>query len=254
MTDFWVSYPVCYSMNFFQFIISAVIALPKAWRYRSETFKQMYLIGNQSVVLILVAVIMVNIVLTIEIGNKLEIFGAKSMLGIIVGVSTIREIGPIFAGLMVGGRVGAKIVSEIGNMKLTEQIDALRAFGVDPMKRLIAPRLTAAIIIMIPLVFLADIVGIIAGWFASVTILNVDPSMFWVSLREGILFRDLSVGLVKPPFFGLIIRLVSCYFGYTVYGGADNLGRAATRSVMYALLGVLLMDLVVTLIVRQLIT
>lgn len=240
-------------MNFLQFIGAAIISFPKAFRYRSETFKQMYIIGNQSVMLILTAVIMINIVLTIEIGKKLEIFGAKSMLGIIVGVSTIREIGPIFAGLMVGGRIGAKIVSEIGNMKLTEQIDALRAFGVDPIKRLIAPRLAATVIIMVPLVFLADIVGIIAGWFAAVVLMNVDPSMFWVSLREGIVLRDLTVGLVKPTFFGLVIGLVSCFFGYTVYGGAEALGRAATQSVMYSLLGVLLTDLVITLIIRQLV-
>ncbi len=241
-------------MDFLRFVGLAIASFPKAFRYRAETYKQMYLIGNQSIVLVLFAVIMVNIVLTIEFGNKLELFGAKSMLGIIVGVSTIREIGPIFAGLMVGGRVGAKIVAEIGNMKLTEQIDALRAFGVDPIKRLIAPRLAAAVIIMIPLVFIADIVGIIAGWFVSVTLLNVDPSMFWVSLREGILLRDLTVGLVKPPFFGLVIGLVSCYFGYTVFGGAEDLGRAATRSVMYSLLGVLLVDLIVTLLVRQIVS
>jgi len=238
-------------MNFFGFIGSAILSFPKAFRYRSETIKQMYIIGNQSVLLILTAVIMVNIVLTVEIGKKLEIFGAKSMLGIIVGVSTIREIGPIFAGLMVGGRVGAKIVSEIGNMKLTEQIDALRAFGVNPINRLIAPRLAATVIIMIPIVFLADIVGIVTGWFAAVVMMNVEPSMFWVSMREGILLRDVVIGLVKPPFFGLVIGVISCYFGYTVYGGAEALGRAATRSVMYALIGVLFMDLIITLAVRQ---
>jgi phospholipid/cholesterol/gamma-HCH transport system permease protein len=235
--------------NWILFSSRALIVLPNAFRYRYETVKQAYIIGNQSLFLVVFASMLINMVLAMEMGKRLEPFGAKLMLGSIVGISTIREIGPLITGLMVAGRTGAKIVSEIGNMALTEQTDALRAFGVDPIKRLIVPRLFATIVVMIPLAILADALGIIAGWFASTVWMNVDSQMFWQSLRERLFIKDLTIGFLKPPFFGLVIGMISSYYGYTVKGGAEGLGRAATKAVMYATLGVLVVDFLITKIV-----
>jgi len=150
---------------------------------------------------------------------------------------------------MMAGRIGAKIVSEIGNMVLTEQVDALRAYGTDPIKRLIVPRVFAAFSVMLPLTIIADAVGIIAGSFSAITLLDVDFDFFWISVKEGPILKDLIVGIVKPSFFGLLIGIVSSYFGYTLKGGAEGMGRAATQTVVFASIGVLLMDFILTIII-----
>ncbi len=232
-----------------KFSAKALWELPRAFRYWRETLRQMYIMGNQALPLVILASVFVSMVLALEWSKKLEPFGAKLMVGRIVGISVIREIGPMVTGLMVAGRTGAKIVSEIGNMVLGEQIDALRAFGTDPIGRLIVPRVFASVVVMGPLIIISDALAIIAGWFATVTWMGVDSDFFWLSFKAGILPKDIYVGLIKPPFFGLLIALISAYFGYTIKGGAEGMGRAATRTVMYSSLGVLIMDFILTKIV-----
>ena len=231
------------------FTLRTLKSLPYALKYRWETMRQFFIMGNQAIPLVAIASMFVSMVLGLEWGKKLEPFGAKLMLGRMVSISVIREIGPMITGLMVAGRTGAKIVSEIGNMVLTEQIDALRAFGTDPIKRLIVPRVFASLMVMIPLTVLADAFGIIAGWFASVIWMGIDSEFFWLSMRDGLFMKDLFIGFLKPPFYGLLIGLISGYYGYTIQGGAEGMGRAATKTVMYASLGVLIMDFILTKII-----
>ncbi|RMH76162.1 MAG: ABC transporter permease, partial [Calditrichaeota bacterium] len=180
----------------------------------------MYVLGIQALPLVLIASACISMVLALEWGKKLELFGAKLMLGRLVGISVLREIGPTMTGLMIAGRTGAKLVSELGNMVLTEQVDALRAFGTDPIKRLIVPRVFASFLIMTPLVAIADAFGIIMGWFACVTWLGVDSDFFWLSMKSGLLMKDLVIGVLKPPVYGLMVGLVGTYYGYHVTGGA----------------------------------
>ncbi len=240
---------VAETLDWLKFSGKALWELPRAFRYWRETLRQMYIMGNQALPLVILASVFVSMVLALEWSKKLEPFGAKLMVGRIVGISVIREIGPMVTGLMVAGRTGAKIVSEIGNMVLGEQIDALRAFGTDPIGRLIVPRVFASIVVMGPLIIISDALAIIAGWFATVTWMGVDSDFFWLSFKAGILPKDIYVGIIKPPFFGLLIALISAYFGYTIKGGAEGMGRAATRTVMYSSLGVLIMDFILTKIV-----
>ncbi len=234
------------------FIYKTLSSLHYAFRYPGETSKQFYIMGVQAIIIVLLATSFTSMVLALEWAKKLEPFGAKLMLGRIVAVSVIREIGPMLTGLMVAGRSGAKVVSEIGNMALTEQIDALHAFGVDPIKRLVVPRVFASIMIMIPLTLLADAMGIIASWFASVVWMGVDSQFFWISMRDGLFIKDLVIGWVKPPFYGVLIGIISSYYGYTVQGGAEGMGRAATKTVMYSSLAVLFMDFLLTKIILSL--
>lgn len=236
-------------MNWFKFTFKTIANFPQIFRYRGETFKQMYNLGNQALPLIITAMIFIGIVLTLETGKRLEPFGAKIMLGRVIAIAVIREMGPIVTGLMMAGRVGAKIVSEIGNMVLTEQVDALRAYGTDPIKRLIVPRVFAAFIVMLPLTIIADAIGIIAGSFSAIALLDVDFDFFWMSVRQGPLLKDLIVGIIKPPFFGLMIGTISAYLGYTLRGGSEGMGIAATKTVMYTSIGVLLMDFILTIII-----
>ena len=208
--------------------------------------------GNQALPLVLMASASIGMVLTLEWGTKLEVFGAKLMLGRMTSISIIREIGPTITGLMIAGRSGAKLVSELGNMVLTEQIDALRAFGTDPIKRLIVPRVFASILLMAPITAIADVAGIIAGWFAAIMWLGIDSEFFWLSMKNGLVFKDLVVGGIKPPFYGLMIGLVGCYMGYTVSGGSVGLGKAATLTAMFTAISVLLMDFILTKLILSL--
>lgn len=253
--NIWISNFVNYLQQllaWLKFSGRTLAGFPQIFRYRGETFKQMYILGNQALPLVIFATMFVSMVLSLEFGKKLEPFGAKLMLGRIVAITVVREIGPIVTGLMMAGRIGAKIVSEIGNMVLTEQVDALRAFGTDPLKRLIVPRVFAAFIVMTPLTVIADIMGIIAGSFSSTVLQGVDATFFWLSVRDGLLLKDLMIGVIKPPFFGLLIGLVSSYLGYHTTGGAEGMGRAATQTVMLTSISVLIMDFVLTVIILSL--
>lgn len=235
--------------NWIKFSFKTISNFPQVFRYRGETIKQIYILGNQALPLIILSTCFISVVLTLETGKKLEPFGAKLMLGRVVAIAVLRELGPVISGLMMAGRIGAKIVSEIGNMVLTEQVDALRAYGTDPIKRLIVPRVFAAIAVMLPLTIIADAVGIIAGSFSAITLLSVDFDFFWLSVTQGPNLKDLLVGIIKPPFFGLLIGMISAYFGFTLKGGAEGMGRAATQTVMFTSIAVLLMDFILTMII-----
>ncbi len=228
------------------FAFKTLGSLGNAFRYRDETMRQFYMMGVQALFLAIVATSFTSMVMAFEWGKKLEPFGAKLLLGRIISISVIREIGPMVTGLMIAARTGSKIVSEIGNMVLTEQIDALNAFGLDPIKRLIVPRVFASIVVMIPLTIIADTIGIIAGWFAATHWLGLDSHFFWLSMRGGLFVKDLTIGLIKPPFYGMLIGLVSSYNGFTISGGAEGLGRAATQTVVYSSVGVLFVDFLLT--------
>jgi len=232
--------------KFLKFSYKSLTGIKYAFVYWEDTLAQIHIMGNQALPLVLTASASIGMVLTLEWGTKLEVFGAKLMLGRMTSISIIREIGPTITGLMIAGRSGAKLVSELGNMVLTEQIDALRAFGTDPIKRLIVPRVFASILLMAPITAIADVVGIIAGWFAAVMWLGIDSEFFWLSMKNGLVFKDLLVGGIKPPFYGLMIGLVGCYMGYTVSGGSVGLGKAATLTAMFTAISVLLMDFILT--------
>lgn len=232
-----------------KFTFRTLLNFRQIFRYRAETIKQLYILGNQGLALVILSTVFISIVLTLETGKKIEPFGAKLMLGRVVVIAVLRELGPLITGLMMAGRIGAKIVSEIGNMVLTEQVDALRAYGTDPIKRLIAPRVFAAFAVMLPLTFIADALGIIAGSFSAITLLDVDFDFFWISVKQGPSIKDLLVGISKPPFFGLLIGMISAYLGYNLKGGSEGLGLAATKAVMYTSIGVLLMDFLLTIII-----
>lgn len=233
-------------LRFSKFVFKTLSGVKYVFVYWRDTLAQMYSMGNLALPLVLTAATSIGMVLTLEWGTKLEPFGAKPLTGRIVAVSVIRVIGPTVTGLMIAARSGAKLVSEIGNMVLTEQVDALRAFGTDPIKRLIIPRVYASIFLMLPLAAIADVVGIIGGWIIAVTTLGVESETFWLGIRNGLTFKDLLVGGLKPPFYGLWVSLIACYLGITVTGGSVGLGKAATITAMFTSLSVLLMDFFIT--------
>lgn len=232
--------------NWLRFLSRTLINMFYIFRYPGETFKQIYVLGNQALPLVIFSAIFVSMALALEWATELAPFGAKTAMGSILTVAVIREIGPIVVGLIMAGRTGARISSEIGNMVLTEQIDALRAFGTDPIKRLVVPRVFASLLVMTPLTVIADVMGVIAGWFAVVFWRGVDPQFFWLAARDVLYVGDLLVGIIKPIFYGFFIGINSAYLGYTTHGGAEELGQSTTRTVVSNSIGILMLDFLLT--------
>lgn len=227
-------------------LVSTLINFPAFFRYRRETLNQMSFLGTGSLALVLTAALFIGLVLSLEWGNKLELFGAKLLMGRIVSISVIREIGPLITGLMLSGRIGARVAAELGSMQISEQLDAMRAMGADPIPRLIVPRVAATIFMTVPLAILADAVALLGGFFTAIIWLQTDGTHFWISALDGLFFKDLTIGLVKPFFFGFTIGSISCYYGISTYGGAEGVGRSATRAVMASSLAILFMDFLIS--------
>jgi phospholipid/cholesterol/gamma-HCH transport system permease protein len=219
-------------------------SLSEVRRYRKQVNEAMLMFGADAAWLVILSAIFIGLVLALEWGTKLEPFGAKLLMGRIVAIAVIREIGPIITGLMVAGRTGAKMAAELGSMKVTDQIDAVRAMGHNPVARLVLPRQIASTVTMLPLTLLASSLGVVAGWFVAVTWLNTPSQFFWSSALESLTFKDLAVGLIKPCFFGYFIASISAWCGMNTKGGSSGVGTSATKAVMYSMLSVLILDFV----------
>ena len=173
-------------------------------------------------------------------------FQATSFVGTVVALSITRELGPVFAGLMVSGRVGASIAAELGTMKVTEQIDALTTLATNPVKYLVVPRVVAATLVMPLLVAFADLLGIAGGYFVSVKILGSNPYVYMNKTYQYLELNDIYSGLLKSAVFGLLIALISCHEGFETEGGAEGVGRATTRAVVFSSMVVLVSDYFMT--------
>lgn len=228
------------------FTYETLRSLPAAWRYRRDTLEQMYLIGAQSFIIVFLAGLFMGIIMAIEGGHRLETFGAKMLIGRTTSLALFRELGPVITGLMLAARTGAKNASELGSMQVSEQIDALRAFGTNPIEKLAVPRLVAALVMFLPLTLVADLVGLIGGMFVSDLWLNVDKSFFWQSAIYDLKVKDLVVGFAKPVVFSFFISTISCYYGLGTTGGTIGVGRAAVNAVVVSSVVVLFNDFIFT--------
>jgi phospholipid/cholesterol/gamma-HCH transport system permease protein len=211
-------------------------------RYPADTMQQADLIGFGSLPIVLLTGFFTGIVLALNYSPSLERFGALSITGQLVSLSMIRELGPVLTSLMVAGRNASGMASELGSMKVTEQIDAMRALGTDPMKKLVTPRVLATVIMLFFLTILADLVGLIGGWIYSVTKIGLDTYQYWNTAYQALDYNDVITGLVKPIFFGFIVSTVGCYYGMTTTGGTQGVGRSTTQAVVTASVLILAVD------------
>lgn len=223
-----------------------------AWKYRKEVLKEMYYIGAQSFPIVFLSGLFIGIILAIEVGHRFELFGAKTMVGRTVSLGMIRELGPVISGLLLAARTGAKNASELGSMQITEQVDALRAFGISPAGKLVVPRVLASLIMFFPLTAIADLVGITGGALVAQWWINIDFSFFWRSAVFGLERADLIVGFAKPIAFAYFISTISCYYGLATRGGSRALGRSTINAVVASSLTVLLFDFIITKLVWEL--
>jgi phospholipid/cholesterol/gamma-HCH transport system permease protein len=216
---------------------------PFEWRLLIE---QLDSVGYKSLTVVYLTAIFSGMVLALQMGKFLAKFGAKIYVSRIMGLSLLRELGPVLTALMLGARVGAGITAELGTMKVTDQIDAMRALGTNPVKKLVVPRVLATIVMTPTLAMLADVIGLIGGWFTSVTQLGVDGHYFYTSLIRNVAIGDLASGIGKSVFFGYLVGIIACHRGLNARGGADGVGRATTSAVVTASICILVSDFFLT--------
>ncbi|MBS1793917.1 MAG: ABC transporter permease [Acidobacteria bacterium] len=220
----------------------AFIGLFRKPRYLSETIRQMDLIGVGSLPIVLLTGFFTGGVLILQTYPTLEYYGGQSEAGHAVATSLIRELGPVLTALIVSGRIGSAISAELGSMVVSQQIDAMRALGTDPTRKLVSPRIVA-LIFMLPLLTVAgDVFGIIGGSIVASNLFNQPANTFLSSVRIGITPQDLIGGSIKPLFFGLIIGCISCYKGLSTTGGTVGVGRSTTNAVVLSSIWVIVFD------------
>ena len=213
-------------------------------RYVPETIAQMDSIGVGSLTIILLTGFFTGGVLTLQTYQTLASYGAVDQLGYLVSISLVRELGPVLTALMVTGRVVSAISAELGSMVVSEQIDAMRALGTDPVRKLVAPRILALIITLPLLTLIADVVGIGGGWAVSSFLFGLPSAMFTNSVRDGITTDDIIGGIIKPLFFAFLMGTIACRKGLKTEGGTVGVGRSTTSAVVMASIIVIIADFI----------
>lgn len=221
---------------------NSLVSLFSRPRYFSETVRQMDLIGVGSLPIVLLTGFFTGGVLVLQTFPTLEYYSLQYESGRSVATSLIRELGPVLSALMVSGRIGSAIAAELGSMVVSQQIDAMRALGTDPVRKLVVPRILALIFMLPLLTVAADIFGLIGGGVVANGLYNQEIHVFTESVRNGIQSRDIIGGIIKPLFFGLVIGSVACHKGLSTTGGTVGVGRSVTASVVIASIWVIIFD------------
>jgi phospholipid/cholesterol/gamma-HCH transport system permease protein len=214
--------------------------------YVGDMMQQADLIGFGSLPIVLAACFFTGAALALNSATTLGRFGALTVVGQLVSIGIIRELGPVLAGLVVAGRNASGMASELGSMIVTEQIDAMRALGTDPVKKLVTPRLIATVVMLFFLTILGDFLGLIGGAVVASGLLGLDAREYWSNAWQTLVFSDVFMGLAKPLVFGFIVATIGCYYGLSTKGGTQGVGRATTEAVVAAMILIIAVDVFVT--------
>jgi len=212
---------------------------PQLWRL---LMPQLFEVGYRSLSVILITGAFVGMVLAVQAIEQFRAVGLEERMGAVVNISVVRELGPVLAGIMLAGRVGGALTAELGTMKVTEQIDAMRSMGVDPVRYLVVPRVLACFLLTPILTIYANMTGSVGGWFISVIQRGVDNGPYWDYTRMSVGNFDLFSGILKSFFFGAALGLISCYKGFYCRAGAEGVGRACTEAFVTSFMAILTMD------------
>jgi phospholipid/cholesterol/gamma-HCH transport system permease protein len=210
--------------------------------YFHDVVEQFDQIGIGSLPVVLLTGFFTGAVVALQTGITLDQFGARPFVGRLVSASIVKEVGPVFTGLMLAGRVGSGIAAELGSMTVTDQINALRALGTDPVRKLVVPRVLAGFFMAPVLTIMYDTVAIYGGWLVAVYQLRVAPSLYWTSVTEALYVQDAWMGLIKPFVLGYVIVTLGCHVGLRTKGGTQGVGRATTNAVVAASVAVIAVD------------
>ena len=214
--------------------------------YPKVFLKNVVGIGFYSLPVVALTALFAGMVLALQSYSGFSSFSAEGAVATVVEIAITRELGPVFAGLMVAGRIGATMAASIGTMKVTEQIDALKTLSMNPFKYIVSPRVLAGIVIMPVLVLVADIIGIFGGFLVSVHNLGFNPYVYIKDTYNSMQTIDAVVGIAKGAVFGGIITSLGCYYGYYTDGGADGVGKATTNAVVYSSILILIFNYILT--------
>jgi phospholipid/cholesterol/gamma-HCH transport system permease protein len=222
----------------------------RPWRIRLF-FKHLEFIGVNSVMVVGMTSLLTGMVLAMQTYYAFRMFAAESLVGATVALSMTRELGPVITALMVTGRAGSAIAAEIGSMRVTEQIDALRVMAVSPVQYLVAPRILAGLIMVPLLTALSDLIGVAGGYLIGVKLLGINAGIFMGRIYDLVDTGDVFNGLAKAAVFGVILTLVGCYKGYYTSGGAEGVGRATTNAVVVSSVLILVADYIMTALLME---
>jgi phospholipid/cholesterol/gamma-HCH transport system permease protein len=214
--------------------------------YMSDVLEQMDIIGVGSLPIVLLTGFFIGAVMVLQTAAQFERFGQTALTADVVSLALVRELGPSITGLLVAGRNSSGIASELGSMLVTEQVDAMRAMGTDPVRKLVTPRVIATILMLPLLTAMADFMGLIGGYLVSALTLRLGAITFWTRALDILEFSDLVQGLSKPIFFGFILATVGCYQGLNVKGGTQGVGRATTQAVVTSSVFILITNFFLT--------
>jgi phospholipid/cholesterol/gamma-HCH transport system permease protein len=214
--------------------------------YRHDIIEQFDLIGFGSLTVVLLSGLFTGAALALQSGQTLDQFGARPVVGRLVAASMIKELGPVLTALMLTGRIGSGIAAELGSMMVTDQINALRALGTDPIRKLVVPRVLAGFFMAPVLTVISDFVGIFGGWIVARYTLQVNSGLYWSSVTKSLYMQDAWMGIIKPFVFGFIIVTVACHVGLRTTGGTAGVGKSTTVSVVAGSVAVIAADFFVT--------
>jgi len=238
--------PVAAIQDFYVLSGRAIRNLFRGPHYVDDIVIQMDIIGVGSLPIVILIGFFSGFVITMQMARALEQYGATDQVGQIVAITLVRELGPVLTALLVAGRNASGIASELGSMKVTEQIDAMRALGTDPLKKLVMPRITATVIMLFFLTIISDAIGILGGAAVAVFLLGQDGSQYFHNSYQSLHYADILQGLFKPLIFGLIIATIGCYYGMTTRGGTQGVGRSTTQAVVVSSVLIIASDFVIS--------
>jgi len=242
----WIKAAILEVQEFVQLVGAVFRAMVSPPYYRRDVILQFEAIGIGSLMVVSLTGFFTGAALALQTGQTLDRFGARTLVGQLVSASMIRELGPVLTALMLAGRVGSGIAAELGSMAVTDQINALRALGTDPLRKLVVPRVLAVTLMAPVLTVIADTFAIVAGWLISVTNLGVGSSTYWTAVLEGLYLGDAWQGIIKPFVLGFVIGTIGCHVGLRTSGGTQGVGRSTTNAVVVASVLVIAVDFFLT--------
>jgi phospholipid/cholesterol/gamma-HCH transport system permease protein len=232
--------------DFWRFAFRTFLNLGPSWlRWRNvrSIMPQLYDIGTKSVPVVSITGAFIGMVLAVESYTQFKSIGQEARMGSVINVSVVKQIGPVLAAVMLAGRVGGALTAELGTMNVTEQLDAMRVMGSDPIRVLVVPRFLACVLLTPILTIYSDFLGVIGGWLIAVKSLGIPEEPYWAFSASGVDNWQIFEGLIKSVFFGAAIGLIGCYKGFTSGSGASGVGRACTESFVASFIAIIMLNL-----------
>ena len=242
MLDF-LKGPIQAIQDFYELTGRALRNVFRSPHYYDDIRLQMDIIGVGSLPIVLLTGLFSGAVMALQMGRALGQYGQTGRVGTVVSIILVRELGPVLTSVMVAGRNSSGIASELGSMQVTEQIDAMRALGTDPIQKLVTPRMIATAIMLPCLTVIDDFVGMLGGWLIAISEYNVPTLQYWSTVWRALDWSDLAQGLIKPFLYAFVVSLIGCYFGLRTTGGTQGVGRSTTQAVVAASVTIFVLNL-----------